>query len=199
MMINYAAIILAAGQSSRLGRAKQLLEWKGKSFVQHTFDVAARFVPPDQIIIVTGARQEQVEAHLSKHKLPFTHNPDWPEGMGSSIRTGTNVLLQAFPNIEAILIMVCDQVKIEPFDLQPLFEAHQANPEKAIVARYLNRVGVPVIFPKAWLAMLRELEGDRGARAILRNQPDALYPVDLPKAAFDVDTEEDYRNLLGNA
>ena len=195
--MNYATIILAAGQSSRLGRAKQLLIWQGKSFVEHTFDLASTVVSEKQIIIVTGGRKELVEEHLIEKGLPFIHNPNWEEGMGSSIRVGVNHLLQAVPNIDGILIMVCDQVKIQSTDLQNLLNAHQANQDKVIAAQYLGRVGVPAVFPQTWFSVLSTLEGDRGARFLLRKRPDEVISIDLPNAAFDVDTEEDYRELLG--
>jgi molybdenum cofactor cytidylyltransferase len=108
-MINkYGIIILAAGSSSRLGRPKQLLPYKGQSLLRHIVDIAiAAELGP--VIVVIGAELKLLEDELKNTKAIIVLNKEWEEGIASSIRNGLNQFTVQFPSAEGVIFTVCDQ------------------------------------------------------------------------------------------
>ncbi|MGB5131146.1 MAG: nucleotidyltransferase family protein [Steroidobacteraceae bacterium] len=186
--LGIAAIVLAAGVSSRLGRAKQLLEFGGKCLVRHVADsaVGAACSP---IVVVVGAEAESVRAALAGLGARAVENPGWREGIASSLRRG----IQALPeHIDAAIVLLCDQPAVSSALLQALVTT-QRNTGKAIVACRWNAViGPPVLFLRERFAALLALSGDVGARSVLEREGDGVALVDFPEGAFDVDTPEDW-------
>jgi|GEM_PF-5262765 Uncharacterized MobA-related protein len=101
-------IILAAGNSSRLGAPKQLLAFEGKSLLRRITDEAS-LNPDHQVIVVLGASHETIHDELTGAKVEMVINADWEDGMSGSIKTGLESLLQATPDLEQCIITVCDQ------------------------------------------------------------------------------------------
>lgn len=189
-MTELHAILLAAGGSSRLGRAKQLLEFNGQSLVRRAARQLMRLTP--EVIVVTGARSEQVANELDSLAVELCFNEHWREGVGTSIALAVRCLA---PETRAVMVMLCDQYLLDADDLTRLVDAWRARPERITVARWADAMGPPVIFPKPCFNDLARLSGDRGARRLLVEQRGRINFVDMPHAAFDVDNAQDLARL----
>lgn len=181
------AILLAAGGSSRLGRPKQLEVIGGQPLVTRQARLLLA-VQPACVVVVTGAVGEQVRLALKGLPVQFAHLADWQQGMGRSIAHG----IEAMPErVRGALLLLCDQWRIEQADLERMLAAWQSAPQKAIVSMWDGNDGPPVIFPRAMFQRLTRLQGDRGARQLLRRYAGGLEKVPMENAAFDLDQPGD--------
>ena len=191
-----AAIILAAGGSTRLGRPKQLLSYHGETLVARTVRIvqAISFSP---IVLVTGANAPEVEAAVSAPDVHTVFNPDWQAGMGDSIRTGVAALLSENAAPVAVLLSVCDQPFLSEDLLRLLCETRHTTGKKIVASEYGETWGVPCIFDHAVLSELAALSGANGARSVTeryRKTGDAVA-VSFPEGVFDIDTPADWERV----
>lgn len=187
-------LILAAGNSSRLGQPKQLLQFKGKSLLYHVVSQALEITPA--VVVVTGSKNDIIEKEIHGLKVPATENPYWQDGMGSSISSGLKRLLDNFPTIETVIISVCDQPFIEASVFSELI-SKQADSQKNIVASaYSKTLGTPVLFTKRYFPELIALSGNEGAKRLLDKFYDDVAQINFEKGAIDIDTIEDYEQLI---
>jgi molybdenum cofactor cytidylyltransferase len=184
------AIILAAGRSSRMGRAKQLLEVDGSPLVARAVDaVLASGARP--VAVVVGAEAERVLATVAGRGIIAVPNPDWATGLSSSLRAGLAALLAAEPGLDAVLVAPCDQPALSADVIRRLAAAH-ASTGRISAARYGGRNGAPAVFGRDHFAALAGLSGDEGARRILNSDPGRVCPVEMPELGADLDTPSDY-------
>lgn len=188
-------IILAAGNSSRLGQAKQLLQFKNKSLIRNVADEALA-ANVGNVIVVTGANQEAVSRELADLPVHFAHNPDWQQGMGSSIRTGLTKLLQLDQNTHAVILAVSDQPFVKSESFQNLIETAKIEDKTIVACAYQNTMGTPVLFKNRYFDSLLALKGTEGAKGILNQFENEVSTVSFPKGDIDIDTQEDYNKLL---
>jgi len=190
-------VILAAGSSSRLGQPKQLLEYNGSTLLRH-MRTQASGIPYAEIMIVTGANNEAVEANLNERTATICYNTEWEQGMGSSIATGLEKLLELHPDLKACIFAVCDQ----PFVTTQLFKdilEQQTQSGKGIVASlYAETLGTPVLFSHTYFEALLSLNGKEGAKKIVEMNLDDVASVPFDKGAIDIDTIHDYNNLISS-
>ena len=194
-----AAIVLAAGASTRMGRPKQLLEIEGQALIVRTVNACldAGLWP---VVVVLGANFELIKPALARLPVVCVVNAGWAEGMASSLRTGIAALGQFSRTVPAALICLCDQPGFNAQAAQKLESALGAETEKGIAAaRYDGRLGAPVIFRRKYFAELSALTGDQGARVLLKSRAEEVVAVDLPELAVDIDTPEDYAKANGGA
>jgi molybdenum cofactor cytidylyltransferase len=184
------AVILAAGGSSRMGQAKQLLEIGGKTLIARAVD-AALDSGARPVAVVVGADPGRVLARLKDRGIIAVHNPDWATGLSSSIRAGLAALLAAEPSLDAVLIAPCDQPALSPEAILRLAAAHRSG-GRTSAARYGGRNGAPAVFGRGSFGALAALSGDEGARRLLNSDPGMVSAVDLPELGADIDTPEDY-------
>jgi molybdenum cofactor cytidylyltransferase len=190
-----AGIILAAGVSERLGRSKQLLDWKGKPFVRQVAKTAlAAGLQP--VVLVTGADAANTEAAVAGLDLHIVRNEHWLAGQSSSVKAG----LAALPaNSGSALFMVVDQPQL-PVALIETLRAEHAATQAPIVAPLVDgHRSNPVLFDRATFTDFAALEGDVGGRAIFSKHPVTWVPWLDPSLAIDVDRPEDYNRLLRQA
>ena len=178
-------LIPAAGASKRLGQAKQLVNFNGTSLVQNAVDTALS-LDPREIIVVTGANAEAVKDAVVQARVNWIHNPHWSSGMGGSIALGATAIS---PESTGLMILLCDQWKIQVSDLQLLGETWQSDPERIVCARAEGVNMPPVIFPASYFNQLTELKGSQGARSLLVKYPGLLTAVSIKNAAIDLDTQ----------
>ena len=187
-------LILAAGNSSRLGQPKQLLQFKGKSLLYHVVSQALEITPA--VVVVTGSKNDIIEKEIYGLRALATENPNWQDGMGSSISSGLKRLLDNFPTIETVIISVCDQPFIEASVFSELI-SKQADSQKNIVASaYSKTLGTPVLFTKKYFTELIALSGNEGAKRLLDKFYDDVAQINFEKGAIDIDTIEDYEQLI---
>lgn len=189
-MAELHAILLAAGGSSRLGRAKQLLDFRGASLVRRAVVRLAELTP--RITVVTGARADKVAMELNGLDVELCFNERWREGMGTSIALAMSGVE---PETRAVLIMLCDQYLLDGDDLAGLLAAWRQQPGRIAAARWDDAIGPPAIFPRRHFTGLAQLSGDTGARRLLVEQRAQVSLVDMPHAAFDVDDAQDLAEL----
>lgn len=189
-MENLAILVLAAGQASRMGRAKQLLPFQGQPLLLHSIQQTAP-LHTGYLHVVLGAHCAAI-VPLLPEGLPWSENPDWATGMSSSIRCGIEAIERDFPQADAVLILLADQPFIRSAQLQEMIDLFYAQSPPILVAAYAERIGVPALFERALFPVLKALQGDKGARQVFQQWKDTLLRYPLPEAEIDIDTPEDY-------
>ena len=184
---------MAAGGSSRLGKPKQLLQFKGKSLLRHA---AKSMVVSmcDPVVVVLGAESERSAAEVEGLQVVACINENWPSGMSSSIGVGLAKLIEIAPEIDAVLISLCDQPFVTSEILNRFCKKYAATDAAIIAAEYDGVTGVPALFSRELFGELSLLQGDKGARDVIRSRED-IGTVHLPEAAFDIDIPEDVAKL----
>lgn len=189
-----AVLLLAAGASSRMGQPKMLLAWQGKTLLQHAVAAAAGISTP--VFIVTGEHTDRIAAMLQHTPVQLIPNPQWREGMGTSIATGVAALLQAGYTPGNLIIAVCDQPFIDTSLLQQMIATKQTTGKSIVGCSYNNTIGTPVLFDKRYFPALQQLSGQRGAKRLLQQHPGEVATLPFPRGSIDIDTPEDYERLV---
>ena len=193
-MPDLGAILLAAGGSTRMGRPKQLLSIAGKTLVRRTAETALD-AGCDPVAIVLGSSADLVAQELRGLNVHTTINPQWSLGIGSSIRTGAQTLLNLGLPLRAIALMLCDQPLISAASLQRLFQSHFHSGKEVAVSSYHQTIGPPIVLAPALLPDLLSLPDAQGAKALWMSRPEIVSEVPCPQAATDLDTPEDFEAL----
>jgi molybdenum cofactor cytidylyltransferase len=191
-----SAIVLAAGESRRMGETKLILDWQGKPILQHVLD-ALRDSPVGEVILVLGHEAERIRGRIQAPEVKIVINPDYREGMSTSLRRG---ILAADPDTQAFLVVLADQPGINPKIIAELIlNFHQGYPGKNIlVPDFRGRRGHPVLFGAKYREEILRLKGDVGGRKILGEHPEDILTVEMngDAALVDIDTPEDYKRHL---
>lgn len=185
-------LVLAAGGSRRLRYPKQLLRRGTQPLVVHALAAAQGALPHAPVIVVLGAlvaRLRSVVRRAAPHAR-IVYNADWAEGLASSLKAG---LAAVPPRTTALLVLLVDQPNVDARALRRLVSAWRRRRGTAAAAHYSGAAGVPAIFPRRYWRALRALEGDSGARSVLRARGVTL--VAMPEAALDIDTKADVARL----
>lgn len=169
--------------------------YNGKTLLRHGVQVAIDSgVKP--IIAVLGANADALIKEIEYKEVQVIINREWNEGMGSSIRCGLQKLLDIAPGVDAAIFMVCDQPFVTVKLLNGLVAKYQETVKPIIASSYENSMGTPALFDKTIFAALMALKGDSGAKIIMKENPDWVGVVNFPLGNIDIDTEEDYEELL---
>lgn len=191
---NISLILLAAGESSRLGTPKQLLVYKGKNLMQHTIDLnQTRCL---EMVIVLGAFKKEILAEVDILGIEVVENVNWSEGLASSIRCGLSSVLETNPETEAVILVLCDQPFLTAEILHEIIEKYHSSGQSIVHCSYGDVSGPPTLFHKSLFPYLMELKGGQGAKKVVEMFPDQVAYVDFPKGKLDIDTAADYHQLL---
>ncbi len=189
----FAAVLMAAGNSSRLGQPKQLLKWKGMTLVRRAC-MSIIEAKIDHVIVVVGAYREAVSQEIEYLPVTIIDNENWEEGMGSSIRTGMEKV-SALP-IDAAMFMVCDQPNIDASHLQKLKDLYLTEHLSIVTSSYQGVQGVPALFDKKWFDVLAKMKGDKGAQRLFQDCPAGEFgSVPLEGGEIDIDTPDDWEKF----
>jgi molybdenum cofactor cytidylyltransferase len=183
--------VLAAGASRRLGAPKQLALHRGMPLVRWAALCATRS-PATETAVVVGARAATVSATMSDLPLTVLNNPDWVEGLATSIRCAVSWAEQC--DHAGLLLMLCDQPRLTAQHLARLIQCFDQS-GLMVASQYAGKNAVPALFPRANFDALRALEGDAGAGRLL-NSGALVVDVPWPDGAFDVDTPAEARAWL---
>lgn len=186
-------IVLAGGTSSRLGRPKQLLELDGRPVLQHVVD-AARAAGLDEVVVVLGHRADDIAAAI---ELPpsarTTYNPRFAEGQSTSLAAG---LSAASPGSRAAVVLLGDQPRLGAEVIRTVVETYLQTGAKVVRASWGGTPSHPVLFDRSVWEAVQAVEGDRGARDLLKANPDWEVRVEVGEAPpGDLDTWDDYERL----
>ena len=185
-------ILLAAGSSTRLGRPKQLVQIDGQSALKRMTRVLGA-VTGRNTLVVLGYDHVRLRRQLRDLHCTVVWNPEWKTGMASSLQIGIHALPES---AAGALIVTCDQLELDAMDLEALKDAWLEQPDACAAAAYDHTLGVPVVFPRSQFSHLDALSGDRGAKSLLTNGSNLpVRQVDMPHAAFDLDTPEDLARM----
>ena len=190
-----AAVVLAAGAATRMGKLKQLLPYRGRTFVQHAITEAleAQF---DPVIVVVGAEAEAVQAAIAKESVHVVYNEHWKLGMGSSLSAGVKrVQREAFESA-AIAVTLADQPLVTAEHLRSMRRQVHLSGASVVAAQYNDTMGVPAIFARKMFGALLTLPPEAGARHLLRQPGLSVKPFPLPEAAMDIDTPDDLKAFM---
>jgi molybdenum cofactor cytidylyltransferase len=191
-----ALIILAAGESSRLGQPKQNLVFQNQTLLERAIEtgLASNCKPAT---VVLGGNSDLINLKIRHEDLNIIHNPNWTGGMASSIRIAINGI-ENDDMVSSVIIMLCDQ----PFVTSALIEnlrQKQIETGKSIIAcSYQDTVGVPALFDRSLFGELRALTGNEGAKKIIREHPQDVATIPFEKGSIDIDTQEDYERLINS-
>lgn len=197
-----AAIVLAAGASTRYGQPKQLLPVGGKTMLQHVVDVVLAS-PVDQTIVVLGHRADEIRASVrqglptaTEKSADIVTNEEWQAGLSTSVQAGLRAIR---PDVQAALFVLADQPAITPGIIAALLGRYRETRAPIVVPTYRGDRGNPALFDRSLFAELMEVRNDQGGRQLIDRYADRTEKVEVGSEAvlIDVDTGEDYQRFKG--
>lgn len=188
-----AAIVPAAGRSSRMGRPKPFLEWQGRTFVETVVE-RAREIGANPIVVVTNPEHRDLYAQRPPQGCFLVENPEPDLGMFSSLRIGVRSLA---PNVSHGIFCPVDCPAIAPATWRRVTDVCVGEPERFVRPIFQGSPGHPVAIPRAFFRRIAAHDGEGGARAFMESFAGAIVDVAVEDAGIlrDVDTPEDYRRL----
>lgn len=189
-----AAIVLAAGGSTRFGKPKQLARFRGETFVSRIVKAAIE-AGCDPVVVVTGEDSAQIESGLKGLAVRIAVNPDWPTGLASSIRSGIGNAMDGATDLGAALLVTCDQPFLDGAVITQLIQLHLTSGKPIAASAYAGTFGIPALFDRSCFPDLLQLNGDNGAKKIIVGRPHDVVSLDFPAGRIDIDTVADYEKL----
>jgi molybdenum cofactor cytidylyltransferase len=194
-MSAHGAIVLAAGLSQRLGQPKQQLRYQGQTLEEHAVALAAATRPAELLLVRAGTDGSPLPALPQPPAPPLQLVIAPAGGMGRSLAAAvaSSQLVGA-----GWLVLLVDQPGLDEAHLEALLRLWRTDPSRAVASAYADTCGVPAILPYSWRQWLLQLDGDQGARALLRAEPE-LRSISAPVLAQDLDEAEDLQRFLGES
>lgn len=191
----YGIVILAAGNSSRLGEPKQLLQFNGQSLIRHITGAALDIVGQNAIV-VTGANSGLIETELADLPCQRVFNAAWPEGMSASIKTGIHALQSQHPDVKGVILAVSDQPFVSAKIFNALIDTFEETANGIVASKYSDSLGTPAFFAASYFSALLKLTGAEGAKKLFKHYSDDVSTYAFPQGSVDIDTQEDYKRLI---
>lgn len=188
-------IILAAGNSSRLGRAKQLLDFEGEKLLQIAIDMAEDSLSNANMVVL-GAYEDEIKKSIDFQTCEMIINENWSAGLSSSMKVGLSAMIINHA-VDQILIMLSDQPFVNKELLDLIINAQLESGKGIVACRYGDTLGVPVLYTKKFFEELMQLKEKEGAKKVIFNHLDDCEIIDFDQGKIDIDTQEDYDDLLG--
>jgi molybdenum cofactor cytidylyltransferase len=193
------ALVPAAGMSTRLGRNKLLLSFRGKTLIAHAVDTLLASAV-DEIIVVLGHEADLVKSALGERRVRFVENRDYREGLSSSVRAGFAAIQEG---TRAIMIYLADQPLLEREDVSLLIRAFaeaRAGNQSIVVPFFRGQRGNPVIVASSYQSSILTIAGDIGCRRVIKQNPDQVLAVEMETdhVVRDIDTIEEYEEMLAS-
>lgn len=187
-------VVLAAGGSSRMGRPKQLLPWRGRPLLQHVIDAMAAAGLAETVVVLGRDAAAIAEAMRLPDDVRVVENPDHAAGQSTSLRAGLRAL---GPGVAAAVVALGDQPELAAEAVRAVVESHREGAGPVVQARYRGTAGHPILLDRAVWPKVMAATGDRGAREVLAAHPAWVHPVEVDRdPPRDVDTREEYEGLL---
>jgi molybdenum cofactor cytidylyltransferase len=183
-----AALILAAGASSRLGQPKQLLRTPDGETLLHRTVRRAQAAGCAPVLVVTGALDVELRAAVSDLAPLITHHAQWAAGMGSTIKHGLQYLLQLPEKPTALVMLTTDQPDVSEELIRALIREYHVPKPAAVAAAYAGTRGIPALFDQRVFPQIAQLAEGQGAKPLLLALDAAVVEVPFPAAALDLDT-----------
>ena len=193
-MSGISAIVLAAGESSRMGFPKMLLDFNGRSMLECVIANVSESVV-DDIVVVLGAYRDELEKIVSATSARFCYNEDFKEGMLSSVKCGFRNLPA---DTEAVLVFQGDQPLITAKVIDEVVEGYRDSGKGIIIPVHKNKRGHPLMLGKKYFSEIEKLSPDEGLRSLSSKFSDDVYEVMTDEAGIlrDFDTFEQYKKAI---
>lgn len=194
-------VVLAAGKSSRLGQPKQLLKFGPDTLLRRTLRAVIDTPKVHEVIVVLGANAEAIRPTIDETAAVVILNPDWAEGLSTSVRAGLQAARSRNPDLGSVLFTLADQPNLTPAALTRLIDTgvSSSGETKLVAAAYEGHPGAPCWVDSALFPQIETLRGDRGLRPLFRSlSPPQLKQIQLPELATDIDTLDDFRRFIAN-
>ena len=194
-MANIQLLLLAAGSSSRMGSAKQLLSWGNKTLIEH--QIKELLDTGNLVSVVLGAYANEIIEVIDKLPIEIYINENWKKGMGTSISFGTEKLLVQHSNLDGVLISLIDQPLLNSSHFKKMLNLFQKGKEQIIVSKSKTGwSGAPVLFDKTYFDELLKLKHDEGAKVIMNKYQNLIQFVNSGIILKDMDTPKAYAELF---
>lgn len=193
-MKHVGILILAAGNSSRMGAIKLLLPWQGNTLLGHVIK-QAETSNAVQIVVVLGANAKHIKDEVFTNRATFIENPQWEQGLGSTIAYGVNYLKTTLANIDGLMVILADQPLLDTNYLNEMMLQFGISNKGIVATFYDGKAGVPAIFNKTYFSELEQLRDDYGARALMVQHKNDIFKIEVKSNTDDIDTLEDYYRL----
>jgi molybdenum cofactor cytidylyltransferase len=193
---NTGLIILAAGNSSRMGEPKQLLPFEGKTFLQCTIDAALGSKATSKVVVL-GADKDEIKKSFRADSIPVIHNPEWEKGMASTMQKGLQYLTK-FKKLDQVILVLCDQPFVHSGILDSLIDLQESTGKGIVACKYADTLGVPALFTQQYFEEMMGLKNSEGAKKVIYNHLNDVAELDFAKGAVDIDTYEEYEELMSN-
>ena len=189
-----SAILLAAGQSRRMGRPKQLMPLGQSTLLERAVDNLLNS-SVDETIVVLGHQAQEIGKKIAFKPVKIALNPDYQKGMSRSIAAG---LAELNPESQAVMLALADQPLVASATINQLIDAFKKHDKGIALPTHRGRRGHPIIFDIKYKAELFKLKGDIGGREIIQNHPDDVLKVavDSESVISDIDTQDDYQSQI---
>lgn len=182
-------IILAAGSASRMGQPKQLLRYRGSSFIRRICVEALDVV--SKVVVVLGAYHELIVPEIANLGVCVVVNEEWETGMAGSVTTG----LKTMEDVEQVILAVADQPFVDASLFTSLIGQQVVSGKGIVACTYSGVMGTPVLFDQQYFPALLALRGEEGAKRLLRQYAADVDTVSFEAGAIDIDTKEDFEQL----
>jgi molybdenum cofactor cytidylyltransferase len=193
-----AAVILAAGASTRFGSPKVLARLEGRTLLEHVLD-AVREAGIDEIVVVLGNAADEVEEGLDWLDERLVRNPD-PELLSSSLQVGLAAAADLDPPVKAAVVLLGDQPRVRPEVIHGLISAARSSEEPVVIPEYTDGGGAnPVVVRRDAFDLADEVSGDRGLGPLLASRDELVLRVPFAGSNPDVDTQADLDALEGGS
>lgn len=187
-------ILLAAGGSTRMGRPKQLIEFEGTTLIRRAATNLANSAC-EVSVVVLGSDADACGPELSGININIAFNPKWASGMGSSLKTGLRRLIEIESEISAVVVTLCDQPYITAEIIDHLMTEFCRIRPLIVASEYNNISGVPALFSREMFDEIYKLDGDEGARQLIRSAGGRVLRIAQPGAAYDIDSPHDLMSV----
>jgi molybdenum cofactor cytidylyltransferase len=190
-----SAILLAAGESKRMGKPKQLMPWGKSTILTQAID-NLKSSAVDEIIVVLGYRAEEITKTIATKPVEIAISPNYKQGMSAAIIAGLNLVAS---QSQAVMLALGDQPLVDSQTINRLIDEFYNHDKGIVIPTYHGKRGHPVIFAIKYKPELLELKGDIGGREIIKNHPDDTLEVaaDSEGVISDIDNRSDYQSQLG--
>jgi CTP:molybdopterin cytidylyltransferase MocA/ribosomal protein S18 acetylase RimI-like enzyme len=178
-----------------MGSPKQTLQYRGESLLRRAA-LAALGAGCYPVIVVTGAYAEVSRREFEGLAVLEVLNPLWETGMASSVRAGVEGLIRAEGDATAAVLLLCDQPHVTSDVISGLVAAHRATGSPVVASTYGGSFGVPALFSRALFAELARLEGEAGAKQVIKRHASETHFLPFPCGEVDVDTPDDFSRLI---
>ncbi len=188
------ALVLAAGESKRMGRSKQLLPFGKKTILETVIDHITQS-SVDETLVVLGAHREKIEDVIKNLHVKSVYNPDFKEGMLSSVQRG----FASLPDkADAVLVFLGDQPRIPSSVIDKIINAYRSSGKGIVLPAFDNKRGHPVLISTKYRKEIALLNPQIGLRNLIHNHPEDILEVQIDSSSIleDIDTPDDYKDLM---